>query len=70
MTKPTEAADSDWQVPEHRQDIFTSRSHDFILVIPVINEGERIRAQLARTAAARLPVRATSQNWRPETSIS
>ena len=32
------------------------RRHDHALVIPVINEGDRIRAQLARLAAAAPPV--------------
>jgi glycosyltransferase involved in cell wall biosynthesis len=49
-------ADDAWQVPDHRADIFAERRHDFVLVIPVINEGERIRKQLARTAAAQLAV--------------
>ena len=44
------------QLPAHRVEIFSARCHDHVLVIPVINEGERIRAQLARVAAAGLPV--------------
>lgn len=48
--------DAHWQVPEHVADVLAPKGHDFALVIPVINEGERIRAQLARTAAAALPV--------------
>lgn len=48
--------DAGWQLPDFRADIFAPKRHDHALVIPVINEGERIRAQLARTAAADLPV--------------
>lgn len=44
------------QLPPHRVEIIAPRRHDHVLVIPVINEGERIRAQLARVAAANLPV--------------
>lgn len=44
------------QIPAHRTDVLCLRRHDHALVIPVINEGERIRAQLARIAVARLPV--------------
>lgn len=44
------------QIPAHRTEILSARRHDHVLVIPVINEGERIRAQLARIAAADLPV--------------
>ena len=56
MTSRADPSGENWQVPDHEQDILSSRRHDFALVIPVINEGERIRAQLARTAAADLPV--------------
>lgn len=48
--------DSLWRVPDHRAEVFAPRRHDFALVIPVINEGERIRAQIARIASAKLPV--------------
>lgn len=44
------------QLPAHRVELIAPRRHDHVLVIPVINEGERIRAQLARIAAAQLPV--------------
>jgi dolichol-phosphate mannosyltransferase len=49
-------AEAPRQVPAHRTQILSPRCHDHVLVIPVINEGERIRAQLARVAAAGLPV--------------
>lgn len=45
-----------WQVPVHTSTVFSGKAHAFALVIPVINEGERIRAQLARVFAANLPV--------------
>jgi dolichol-phosphate mannosyltransferase len=45
-----------WQVPSYDSLIFQERMHQYALVVPVINEGERIRAQLLRTAAAALPV--------------
>ncbi len=35
---------------------FSARAHDYALVIPVINEGERIRNQLGRIKDAALPV--------------
>jgi dolichol-phosphate mannosyltransferase len=50
------AARADWQVPEFRAEIHHEKRHDHVLVIPVINEGERIRAQLRRGQAARMPV--------------
>ena len=34
-----------------KEQVFTPRRHDYALVIPVINEGERIRRQLGRIAA-------------------
>lgn len=46
----------DWSTPAFRAEVFGERRHDHALVIPVINEGERIRAQLLRTQAANLPV--------------
>lgn len=39
------------EVPDHRGQAFAPRRHAFALVIPVINEGERIRAQLRAIAA-------------------
>ena len=47
---------TDWQVPSYDSFIFHERRHRYALVVPVINEGERIRTQLRRTAAASLPV--------------
>ncbi len=48
--------DADWQVPAHEAALYATRRHKHALVIPVINEGERIRGQLRRIAAADLPV--------------
>ncbi len=45
-----------WHVPSYESFVFQERRHRYALVVPVINEGQRIRAQLSRTAAAHLPV--------------
>lgn len=45
-----------WVLPEYRATLFCERRHDYALVIPVINEGLRIREQLQRIASAALPV--------------
>lgn len=45
-----------WQIPLHTSDVFSERRHAYALVIPVINEGERIRRQLKRIAAVTPPV--------------
>jgi dolichol-phosphate mannosyltransferase len=42
-----------WEVPAFRSNILAPRTHDFALVIPVLNEGDRIQAQLARIRALR-----------------
>lgn len=47
---------SDWELPAHEAAIYASRRHAHALVIPVINEGARIRGQLARIHAAGLAV--------------
>jgi glycosyltransferase involved in cell wall biosynthesis len=41
-----------WEVPAHTQQVFSPRHRRYALVIPVINEGERIRRQLQAVAAA------------------
>lgn len=46
----------DWQLPSFTEAVFRPRGHRFALVVPVINEGDRIRGQLQRTAAEGLPV--------------
>lgn len=48
--------DSKWDVPAHEVALYVERRHKHALVIPVINEGERIRGQLLRIQAADLPV--------------
>lgn len=48
--------DSDWDVPAHETALYAERRHRHALVIPVINEGARIRDQLLRIQAAGLPV--------------
>ncbi len=42
------AAQDNWQLPEFEEKIFAERQSDYCLVIPVINEGDRIQAQLRR----------------------
>jgi hypothetical protein len=48
--------DRDWDVPTHEAAVYAERRHLHALVIPVINEGARIRGQLERIKAAGLPV--------------
>ena len=47
---------ADWALPAHSEASFGPPRHAYALVIPVINEGTRIRGQLQRIAAAGLPV--------------
>lgn len=56
MTEPVPSFPADWVLPTFEAVINGPRRHDHALVIPVINEGERIRAQLHRVKAAALPV--------------
>jgi len=48
--------DAAWEVPAHEVALHAPRANRHALVIPVINEGERIRGQLRRIAEAGLPV--------------
>lgn len=48
--------DSDWEIPAFQDAVFKDMQHPHALVIPVINEGDRIRGQLLRVQAANLPV--------------
>lgn len=48
--------DSGWEVPAHEAAIYAPRRHAHALVIPVINEGDRIRGQLERIRDAGLAV--------------
>ena len=43
-----------WQVPALEMPLWLSRKHPFCVVIPVINEGERIKSLLARMAACKI----------------
>ena len=49
-------SDADWEVPTHEVASYAEKAHKYALVIPVINEGERIRGQLARIKDAQLRV--------------
>ena len=46
----------EWIVPSFEKTVYRARESSYALVIPVINEGERIREQLRRIANAALPV--------------
>ncbi len=46
----------DWDVPAHEVALYSEKRSRHALVIPVINEGERLRGQLLRIMAADLPV--------------
>ncbi|WP_334175129.1 glycosyltransferase family 2 protein [Pseudoxanthobacter sp.] len=45
-----------WQVPAFETALSGPRAHPYVLVIPVINEGERIRGQLRRIRDANLAI--------------
>ncbi len=45
---------SDWEIPEHQTVLFGPRKSRYVVVIPVINEGERIHAQLGKMQASGL----------------
>ena len=47
---------SDWQFPAHESHVFRTKRHSYALVIPVINEGDRIRRQIERITAIASPV--------------
>lgn len=50
------AAARGWSVPAGEVQVFGPKMHRYAVVIPVINEGERIRRQLRALAALRPPV--------------
>lgn len=56
MTDNSTASVADWQIPAYRAEVYREKRYDHALVIPVINEGPRIRAQLQRAQAVDLPV--------------
>lgn len=49
-------SENGWDVPLFEIALYGKPSHRHALVIPVINEGERIRGQISRIAKASLPV--------------
>ena len=52
MTDVMDAARRDeWQIPAYEVPLWEGRRHAFCVVIPVINEGERIRSLLSRMQA-------------------
>lgn len=53
---PPEFTETAWEVPSSEERLFGERRWNHALVIPVINEGDRIRHQLARIQCANLPV--------------
>lgn len=48
------AARVTWQVPSYRTPLWLGRRHPWCVVIPVINEGERITSLLSRMAAIKI----------------
>ncbi len=57
MTSQVDAGpSSEWQIPSYLEEIYGPVGSKYALVIPVINEGERVRAQLQRIKEAKLPV--------------
>jgi dolichol-phosphate mannosyltransferase len=55
MTEARGLQDHLWELPNFETAIYTERQHAYALVIPVINEGERIQKQLLRVRDAGLP---------------
>lgn len=51
---PAIATVAEWQVPAYSISLWNGRRHPWCVVIPLINEGERIQSQLARMAALRI----------------
>ena len=56
MTSKTVALPSDWAVPAYEEVVLALRGSRYALVIPVINEGERIQNQLRAIHNLRLPL--------------
>ena len=52
----TRALISGWSVPKHNAVVFSEKRSPHALVIPVINEGERIRKQILRIQKLALPI--------------
>lgn len=51
MTSQEKKDYPNWQVPEYEVSEFSPKKHRYALVIPVINEGERIRNQLKQLSS-------------------
>lgn len=49
--KSSPVSDAGWQVPSFEASLYHEKMHRYALVIPVINEGDRIRNQLEKIAA-------------------
>jgi dolichol-phosphate mannosyltransferase len=47
---------TDWEVPTYETIELSAKQSDFCLVIPIINEGDRIRKQLVKLAALKIPI--------------
>ena len=45
---------ANWQVPSFETPLWLGRQHSWCVVIPVINEGERIKSLLSRMAALKI----------------
>jgi glycosyltransferase involved in cell wall biosynthesis len=52
------ASRQDWQVPTYEKTFWLGKTSDFCVVIPVINEGERIKSLVNRIAALNIPAMA------------
>lgn len=48
------SAQADWQVPAYETHLWSGKTHQHCVVIPVINEGERIRSLLSRMASNKI----------------
>lgn len=46
--------ESQYGVPRFNESVFSVKAHDYALLIPVINEGERLRQELQRAQAAKV----------------
>jgi dolichol-phosphate mannosyltransferase len=52
----TAAVKRSWELPAHRAVVFSQKRHEHALVIPVLNEGDRIRRQLEQLQAMAFPI--------------
>ena len=50
------ADEAEWEIPSFEASLFSIKQHQYALVIPVINEGDRIRRQLKKIQDAGMPV--------------